>query len=361
MNGKKRPTRKRAGKASGRTQVTIHEIAAEAGVSIATVSRTLNSPEMVRLQTRERVLAIIRKRHYVSDALAVSLVSRRSGTIGVIIPTIVYSIYAGFIHSIQKACGEAGYTVLTGITEYSGKLEDEIVTRLLERRVDGLVLTGASRDAAIYRKIRSLGVPFVTTWHVSSDPAIPSVSFDNYAASLDAMAHLYALGHRQIGLICGKSGLNDRAFERRRAYTEFLRRKRIRWKEDWVEERDFEYSEGQLAMKNILRKKRRPTAVFCANDILAVGAMHACRDRGISVPGDMSIMGFDDHPVTEHVTPSLSTIRVPADSMGQQATRSLLQAIASGEPPASKLLPTETVIRESTAPATRSRILREAT
>lgn len=360
MNGNRRSARRRTGRAPGRTQVTIHEIAEEAEVSIATVSRALNAPEKVRPQTRERILAIIRERHYVSDALAVSLVSRRSGTIGVIIPTIVYSIYAGFIHSIQKACGEAGYTVLTGITEYSGALEDEIVTRLLERRVDGLMLTGASRDPAIYRKIHSLGVPFVTTWHKSNDPGIPSVSFDNYAASLDAMAHLYSLGHRRISLICGKSDLNDRAFERRRAYTDFLRKKRIAWSDDLVEERDFEFSEGEAAMQKILRSKSRPTAVFCANDILAVGAMHACRDRGIAVPGDLSIMGFDDHPVTEHVTPPLSTIRVPADAMGRQATQTLIHAIVTGETPKSQVLPTETVIRDSTAPIVRPRTRRKA-
>ncbi len=360
LASKKRSTRKEAGRASGRTQVTIHEIAREAGVSIATVSRTLNAPEKVRPQTRERILAIVRDRHYVSDALAVSLVSRRSGTIGVIIPTIIYSIYAGFIHSIQKACGEAGYTVLTGITEYSDTLEDEIVTRLLERRVDGLVLTGVSRGAGIYHKIRNLGVPFVTTWHVSKNPDIPSVSFDNYAASMDAMQHLYSLGHRRIALICGKSDRNDRAFERRRAYCDFLRRKRIGSNAELMEERDFEFSEGEAAMRKILRVEPRPSAVFCANDILAVGAMHACRDLGVAVPADMSIMGFDDHPVTEHVTPPLTTIRVPADSMGKEATRSLLRAIDTGKPPASKVLRTDVVVRDSTAPTGKRRTRRKA-
>lgn len=350
LNATRRPSRKKTGKATRRSQVTIHEIADEAGVSIATVSRALNTPEKVRQQTRERVLAVIRKRNYVSDALAVSLVSRRSGTIGVIIPTIVYSIYAGFIHSIQKACGEAGYTVLTGITEYSGALEDEIVTRLLERRVDGLILTGVSRDPSVYGKIRNLDVPFVASWHVSQDPSVASISFDNYAASLDAMNHLYGLGHRRIGLICGKSALNDRAFERRRAYTDFLRDKQMEFRESLVEERDFEFSEGESAMKRILHCRTRPTAVFCANDILAVGAMHACRDQGINVPSDLSIMGFDNHPVAEHVTPPLSTIRVPAEEMGREATRTLLRAIADGESPTSSILPTETVIRSSTAP-----------
>src|SRR5690606_14280317 len=185
---KRKTTRRAPRRASGRAQVTIHQIAEEAGVSTATVSRALNFPDKVRPETRERILDIIRRRHYVSDALAASLASRRSGTIGVIIPTIVYSIYAGFIHAIQKTCGSAGYTVLTGISEYSGALEDEIVTRLLERRVDGLVLTGVDREAAVYRKINSVGVSFVTTWNVSNDAKIPSVSFDNFNASMSAMA-----------------------------------------------------------------------------------------------------------------------------------------------------------------------------
>lgn len=350
MTSKRKTTKRAPRRASGRAQVTIHQVAEEAGVSTATVSRALNSPDKVRPETRERIADIIRRRHYVSDALAASLASRRSGTIGVIIPTIVYSIYAGFIHAIQKTCGSAGYTVLTGISEYSGSLEDEIVTRLLERRVDGLVLTGVDRDAAVYRKINSVGVPFVTTWNVSNDAKIPSVSFDNFDASMSAMAHLHGLGHRRIALVCGKSDRNDRAFERRRAYTEFLRDKRIRISAELIEERYFEFDEGEAAMRRILRCRRRPTAVFCANDILAVGAMHACRDLGLEIPGDISIMGFDDHPITEHVTPPLSTVRVPAERMGQCATEALMHSIATAEAPASRVLPTELVVRGSTAP-----------
>lgn len=347
MSTNKKGVRSRAGRKK-RGSVTIREIADEVGVSTATVSRTINSPERVKKKTRDKILKIIRDRHYVSDARAVSLASQRSRTIGVLIPTIVNSIYASFTQAIQQACQEAGYTVLIGITEYSGTTEFELVTRLLERRVDGLIFTGVKRDPVLYERVGRLGVPFITTWRSSRYKQIPSFSFSNYDAATTAMAHLLELGHRRIGLICGKTDRNDRALERRRAYVDALAGSGLEADPRLMQECDFEFTEGQLAMQRILGVKPGVTAVFSANDIQAVGAIHACRDLGYAVPHDISIIGFDDHPITEHITPQLTTIRVPAHDMGELATKSLITAISRQEQPQSARLKTQLVVRAST-------------
>lgn len=339
---KRRASRKKTG------SVTIREIAHEVGVSTATVSRAINSPDQVKKSTREKILKTIDERHYVSDARAASLASQRSQTIGVLIPTILNSIYATFTQAIQQACQTAGYTPLIGITEYSQSTEFELVTRLLERRIDGLIFTGVKRDRAIYQRVSRFGVPFITTWRSSRYKNIPSVSFSNYDAATTAMDFVIGLGHHRIALICGKTDRNDRALERRRAYVDALKRHGIRVDSSLIQERDFEFTEGQIAMERILEQDKDVTAVFSANDIQAVGAIHACREAGYDVPKDISIIGFDDHPITEHVTPQLTTIRVPAHDMGEMATKNLIDAITKQQLPDSVLLDTELIVRDST-------------
>jgi len=342
ITSKLRTTRKKQG------SVTLQQIANEVGVSTATVSRVLNSPDRVKQNTRNKILQVIHDRNYISDARAASLASQHSQTIGLLIPTILNSIYASFTQAIQKTCQDAGYTVLIGITDYSESTEFDLVTRLLERRIDGLILTGVERDSKIYDRIQHMHVPFITTWRSSQYKEIPSFSFSNYAAATKAVEYLIELGHHRIGFICGKTDHNDRARERQRAYLDVLKHHNLQVDSDLMQECNFDFTEGQLAMVQILEKHPTLTAVFCANDIQAVGAIHACRDCGYKVPKDISIIGFDDHPITEHVTPQLTTIRVPAHEMGDLSAKSLIKIITHKELPQSAILDTQLVIRGST-------------
>jgi DNA-binding LacI/PurR family transcriptional regulator len=197
-------------------RLTIRDIAREAGVSTATVSRVMNSPESVAPDTRCAVQTVIDRHGYLSHGIAMSLASSRSMSIGLVIPTIINSIYASSTQAIQGIAQAAGYTVLLGVSEFSPELEEKIIRQLLERRVDGLILTGGERKRAIYDMIEANGVPYVVTWKLlPGNAGPPSVSFDNHRGGLVAMEHLIALGHRKIGLICGRSALNDRARERR--------------------------------------------------------------------------------------------------------------------------------------------------
>ena len=341
----RRARRRRAGNG-----VTIREIAREAGVSTATVSRYFNNPERVSPQARDKVRPVVERYHYVSHGLAMGLASRRSRTLGLVIPTITNSIYASSTQAVQRAAQEAGYTVLVGISEFSPAEEARLIHRLLERRVDGLVLTGGTRDQALYDKITHNGVPFVVTWLSTRMPALPSVSFDNYKAATAAVDYLLSLDHRRIGLICGRSDVNDRARERRRAYEDCLARRGIAVDPALIFERDFEFIEGRAALHAMLAVPDPPSAVFCANDIQAIGAMAECREAGLEIPKEISIVGFDDLPIAQYTDPQLTTIRVPAAEMGQRAAEALIAAVKAGGAVMPLELPTDLVIRGSTAP-----------
>ncbi len=330
-------------------RITIREIAREAKVSTATVSRALNAPEKVAESTRAAVMEAIDRHHFVMDGVAMSLASRRTRTLGLIIPTITNSIYASSTQAIQQCAQASGYSVLVGVSEFDEEQEAALIRRLMERRVDGLILTGASRAPGLYETLSRNRLPFMLTWQPSDDPTRPSVAFDNGRAAAMAMQHLIELGHRRIGLICGRSDANDRALARRQAYEAAMRELGVP-SSDWlIFERDFEFIEGRTAMHRMLDHRLRPTAVFCANDIQAIGALSECQAQGVSVPDELSIVGFDDLPISQYLTPQLTTLRVPANQMGHLAAEKLLAWIESGEPPESEVLPVSLALRGSTA------------
>lgn len=338
-------------KGTRRRPLTIREIAIETGVSTATVSRVFNAPERVREGTRNRILAVVDHHHFVSDGLAGSLASRRSHLLGLIIPTITNSIYALSTQAIQRAAQAAGYTLLVGISEFSAEREAQLVHEFIERRVEGLILTGAERQAKVYDKITHNGVPFVITWRLARSLGLPSVSFNNHMAAAKVIDHLVSLGHRRIGLICMSTERNDRARGRREGYEKRMAEHGLEVDPSLIFERDYEFVEARAAMHEALRNPRPPTAVFCASDVLAVGAMYECQQGGRDVPRDISIVGFDDMPITEYVTPQLTTVRVPAADMGQRATQELVKAIRGDGIGLGIELPTDLIIRDSTARA----------
>jgi LacI family transcriptional regulator len=341
--------------ADAQRPMTIREVAREAGVSVATVSRVFNMPERVREATRERVRAVTDRHHFVTDGVARSLVSRRSRLLGVVIPTITNSIYAASTQAIQTTAEAAGYTVLVGVSEFSPAREAQIIHKFIERRVEGLILTGAEHEASVYDKIRHHSLPFVVTWKLARGQGLPSIAFDNHKAAARVVDYLVSLGHRRIALFCGRTALNDRARGRREGFEARMAEHGLAVLPDQEFECDFEFVEGRAAMHRLLEHATPPTAVFSANDILAIGAIYECRQMGVRVPEDVSIVGFDDLPIAQYVAPQLTTIRVPAADMGRRATEALLRA-AQGEPLAHSIeLPTDLVIRQSAGVVNRER------
>lgn len=328
---------------------TIRQIAKAAGVSTATVSRVINKPESVKAAKRAAVLRVIERNDYINDGLARALAGGRTMTIGLVIPTITNSIYAASTQAIQRLAQFAGYSVILGVSDFDTTLETQLIRRLVERRVDGIILTGGEHDPSVFRILERMAIPLVLTWRLAPNPTQSCVSFDNYAAGRLAMDHLIGLGHRRIGLICGRSDVNDRARERRRAFEDGLREAGVEPDPELILERDFEFIGGHEAMFQILQAPETPTAVFAANDIQAIGAMSQCRDLGIRVPEDISVIGFDDLPIAQFSAPKLTTVHVPAGAMGRLAATRLLQLIAGETVPTPDVLPVELVVRESTA------------
>jgi LacI family transcriptional regulator len=291
-------------------------------------------------------MEVVERHDYVMDGMAGGLAGARSKIIGLVIPTVINSIYAAFTLAIQQSLRAADYSLVLGVSDFDPAEESRVIRRLVERRVDGLILTGGERDPASYRLIERHGIPTVLTWRGSSERTC--ISFDNYAAGRVAMDHLRALGHRRIGLICGWTAVNDRARERRRAYEDALRIAGVPVDAALVFEGAFDFGDGYRAMSSLLSLPRTPTAVFAANDIQAIGAVSACRDAGARVPGDMSIIGFDDLPIAGFVTPKLTTMRVPASDMGLFAAGRLLGLIHGEADVSSVILPVALIDREST-------------
>jgi LacI family transcriptional regulator len=242
-----------------RKAITINEIPRESGVSTATVSRVFNDPAKVKRQTRERVSAVIDRHHYVSHGLAGGLASRRSRLLGLVIPTVTNSIYASSKQAVHHAAQRAGYTVLVAVSDFSEQREAELIHQLMSRRVEGLILTGEQRSPAVYEKIIRNHCPFVITWKLTRSRNHPSVSFDNIKAARVAVNHLLGLGHRRIGLICGRTDLNDRAFQRKTAFEQTLKDVAIEPDPELIFERSFEFVEGRAAMHRMLQLGQPPT------------------------------------------------------------------------------------------------------
>ena len=334
---------------------TMRDIAREARVSTATVSRVLNRSAPVSADTRKRVEQVIRKHHFVFDSLAGGLATRRSRLIGVIIPTVVNSIYAAFAQAIQAAAQNKRYTVLLGVSEFSPVEEERLIEQFIAHRVEALILTGAERPQRSYEQMRRNRIPFIICWKSTSRADLPSISFDNGLAARQALGFLLEKGHRRIGLICGRTDVNDRARERREAYEQMMEEHGLRLDPRLVQECDFEFAAGRAAMQRMLHCGEPPTAVFCANDIQAIGAISQCREAGLRIPGGMSVIGFDDLPIARFVEPQLTTVRVPAGEMGRLAAEAVLQHLIGRERLESVLLGTELVIRASAGRALRNR------
>lgn len=330
--------------------VTVRSLARQARVSVATVSRALRQPDTVAPETRERILKLVERHRFVPDGRAAIFSSRRSGLVGLIVPTISNSIYAEFTEAIQSRLQEAGLSLLIANANYSAETERIIIRKLIESRAEGVVLTGYKRDPALYQLLRQYDIPFVVTWSTSPKRSIPAISFDNREAAAEATDMLVRLGHRRIALICGLTNVNDRAAQRRDAYKEVLARHKISFDADLVAERPFEIEASADAACHLLSLPKPPTAIFCANDIQALGTLFACQRLKFRIPEDISIIGFDDLPITRVVNPPLSTVHVPARRMGNAAADAIVNAARKNIPIKSQTIRAELIIRGSTCP-----------
>jgi len=324
---------------------TIHQVADHAKVSITTVSRTINNPDMVEPETAERVWAAITELEYYPNGQARSLVSGRSRLLGLIVSDITNPFFPEVIKGFEDLATEQRFDILIGSTDYDPQKMALCIRRMLERRVDGVAIMTSEMDNHLIDQLARRKVPMVFL-----DVAIPREGISNIVVNYEsgineAVDHLAGLGHRRIGFISGPQQLKS-AHIRRLAFMRSLSRYGIHVDDRLVVEGDHKVNGGLAAITQLLQLQDRPTAVLASNDLTAVGAIRGIHQAGLTVPGDISVVGFDDIWLAEFTDPPLTTVRLSRTELGHQAFRALV--CDNGTPQGELSVETRLVIRETT-------------
>lgn len=308
--------------------VDIITVARVAGVSAATVSRVMNHPQLVNPATRHRVDEAIRTTGYIRNRAAQAIHGRRSATIGLVVPTVTYSIFADLVQSFSDTVADLGFTVLLATHGYDLRVEHLVLRKLLEHRVDAIALIGLDHSADTFRLLASRDVPVVALWNHSETSAIPCIGSDNHEAGRIAAQHLLALGHRAIGCVFPPTAENDRARNRQKAALDALADGGVAVPDAWRVSAPYSIGQAKAACTALLSRAQRPGALICGNDIIAQGAVSAAMHRGLRIPEDLSIIGIGDFAGSGEMYPALSTVRIPARAIGCEAGQYLARQVS---------------------------------
>lgn len=325
------------------------DVARLAGVSTATVSRVLNTPDQVDSATQQRVRDAIDKLRYVPDGAARALRSRRSLMVGAIVPSFAYALYARTTSALQSVLEPADYAMVLAEHHYDLRAEVRITAQLISRGVDAFVFVGVCHDPALFALLEDHGKPCVLTWAVDPMLQHPSIGFDNRAATFAMTEHLIRLGHRRFGLLSAPVAGNDRATERGAGMRAALAQAGLAFDERLAQYGPIDLSAARSMMHRLLSEPERPTAVVATNDVFAVGGMMACRESGVRIPEDISITGVDNTDLGATQTPPLTTIRTPIVEIGRAAAEQVIARLEGRPYVAFQTLPFELVLRGSTA------------
>ena len=337
-----------AEKSQRTNRVSIKDIARAAGVSHSTVSRALRNSPLVNAETAAHIRRIAEEMGYIPNIVAQSLVTQRTYTVGLVVTSIADPFVDQIVEGIEDLATREGYSVFLSSSHADPGREIAVVETFHRRRVDGVIVL-ASRVGSLYtERLQELGVPIVLINNQAEGAYLYSVSVDDLGGARKAVRHLIDLGHRCIGY----AGCHFRPPSNRRrleGYRQELAQAGLPYESDLVVHvRTFsDVENGRQALPHLL--EAGATAVFCYNDRMAIGLMVEARKRGVHIPDDLSVVGFDDIEASWYVNPPLTTVHQPRFEMGQQAMQMLLDLLA-GQEVDDVILPCELVVRESTAP-----------
>ncbi len=334
---------------AGRPKVRLEEVARLAGVSAATVSRAINTPGLVSAELRSKVERAASKLGYVAHGAARALASRRSRVLGAVVPTLANTIFSEAISTFQQRLEGEGYTMLLATFDYDAEVEYRNVRTMIERGVDGLMLVGVTHGRPLYDLLEASGVPFVQTWAPPKASPYPTIGYDNAALARMLVDHLVGLGHRDIGVIAGLTGHNDRVRARIAGLRAALRRHRLTLPAARIVYTDYRIDSVRAAFREMQQRGPLPTAIAANNDIVALGLMLEAQAQGIRVPRHLSIVGVGDLEMAAHFHPPLTTIRTPKRGIGTLAAEYLLARINDRPVALPHELPLELVVRGTTA------------
>ena len=327
----------------------LSDVARVAGVSTMTVARVLRTPEKVSSETLERVQRVLSETGYTPDLMARGLASKRSGLVAVIVPVLTNSLIAEIVQGLSNALAKDGLHVVLGVSDFNVYEEEVMIRTFLSRRVDAIYLSGVVRSPESRRMLLAAGIPVVEGVNLGEHPIDMAVGHSNLAAAYETTRHLIERGYDPIGYIGAPLQDNDRAVDRRRGFeTALLGAGRTPDPQLYIET-TLDLTAGAHAMGTLLTQSPRVRAVFCYSDVLAVGAHFECQRRGLAIPGEIAIAGYDDLEIASQIVPALTSLRVPCFEIGQRAGRMICQRLA-GEHVGEKIVNTgfELVIRDST-------------
>jgi LacI family transcriptional regulator len=334
-------------------RATIKDIAKETGLSITTVSLVLNNKGgKIPESTKRLIFDTVKKLNYRPNFLAKSLHAKKTNTIGLIIPDISNIFFSELAKGVEDCCRKNAYNVILCNSNDEYQIEQQSIDILADRRVDGILIVMSSESFGEKNELRlaslyALGIPVVLVDCFDDTGNFSSVVTNNRLGAYLAVQHLLDLGHKKIGCITGPQKIKTNK-ERVDGYKECLIDAKINLDENLICEGDFRYQSGYNGALNLI--KRDLTAIFCHNDMMALGALNAVRDRGYKVPGDFSIMGFDDIFFSQYLDTPLSTVNQSVYKMGLEASLIMFEEIKNSNQPKKNLIFTpHLVIRQSTA------------
>lgn len=336
---------------------TIKDVAALAGVSFTTVSHVINNTRPVNSETRKRVEEAIRATRYVPSAVARSLKHRTTRTIGVLVPTATNPYFAELARGIEDVCAAASYNVILCNSDDAPRKQRDYLRVLMEKRVDGLIVSSAGPDNALLDALGESALPVVMVDRPTEGILADQVQIDHEEGAYLATRHLLELGHRRIACISGPSTLSVTA-GRLAGFHRALREAGVPEHAARVAEGDFTSPGGYRAARELLTTGETPTAIFASNDLMGIGALRAAAELGIAVPKELSIIGFDDIELSRYVYPALSTVGQSIRQLGETTASTLLEHLTDHaarhhheipDAPRRIVLPPRLSLRESTA------------
>lgn len=308
---------------------TISDVAREAGVSVATVSHVMNETRHVEPETAERVRSAIAALRYSPNSLARGLRRGVTRTIGLLLPDNSNPFFAGVARHIEDAGFVAGYTVILCNSDGKPEKEERYLSVLMAKQIDGLIFAGSSDHARVFSRLSKSNMPAVLLDREIRSVNVDSVLVDHRHGGRLAGQHLAGLGHRKVGVIGGPRDSGSSP-ARLRGFAEALHDAGLRLPKQAVVDADYHFAGGRAAMERLMAQAPDITAVFACNDLMAMGALSALRSRGLRVPDDFSVIGFDDIPYAATTWPPLTTVAQPVDKIGTRAVALLLERL--GQP-----------------------------
>ena len=304
--------------------ITLKDVARLAGLSPITVSRALHNPKLVRPETIERVKEAAATMGYIPNMLAGSLTTKRSQLIAAIVPQLSNSMFADTVQGLNDELSAHGYQLLLSMSNYSRQREEDLITAILSRQPDGIVLTGVNHHPGVRKKLMATGVPVVETWDLTPSPIDIAIGFSQERIGEQVARYLLGKGYKRFASICAR---DERANRRRLALEAELRRNGVSPLATHLAMPPTTLNLGREGLRAILEAGHEPDVIVCSSDVLAQGALVEARSRGIGIPDQLAIMGFGDFDFAAHTHPPLSTVYIDKRAIGVRAAQALIARI----------------------------------